>query len=77
LYYIPGWIEAMPPRDVPRVWVDVGERDPLRPSTLELTAVLDQADFVYEWHLNPGTHAAEYWISNMEEYLRWYAEGWQ
>jgi enterochelin esterase-like enzyme len=77
LYYIPGWVEEMGPRDIPRVWVDIGERDPLRPSALELTAALDQAGLAYEWHLNPGTHLAEYWTSHLEEYLRWYADGWE
>jgi enterochelin esterase-like enzyme len=77
LYYIPGWIEAMRPQDIPRVWVDIGERDPLRPSTLELTAVFDRAGLGYEWHLNPGTHLAEYWMAHMDEYLQWYAESWK
>lgn len=77
LYYLPLWVEDLSPREIPRMWVDIGERDPLRAPALELTATLDQAGLEYEWHLDPGTHDAQYWTSHLEDYLRWYAGGWE
>lgn len=76
LYNIPYWLEGLSPDDLPRIWVDIGDRDPLRPSTLELTGLFDQAGVAYDWHPNQGYHAPEYWSSHMEEYVIWYSLGW-
>lgn len=77
LYNLPYWLGTLTPRDRPRFWIDIGDRDPLKPSTLELLAVFDQASLGYAWHLNSGYHAPEYWTSHLEEYLLWYSQGWE
>lgn len=76
LYYIPAWLQAIPSGDLPRLWIDIGERDPLRPSALELAGLLDAQGAPYAWHLFPGTHEPAYWTSHLAEYLRWYAADW-
>ncbi len=76
LYNLPFWLEALPSDEFPRIWVDIGDRDSLRASTLELIDLFDQADVTYEWHPNQGYHAPEYWSSHLEEYLMWYSLGW-
>jgi hypothetical protein len=49
----------------------------LKPPTLDLLAVFDQAGLGYAWHPNSGYHAPEYWTSHLEEYLLWYSQGWE
>jgi enterochelin esterase-like enzyme len=77
LYNLPFWLEGLSPQDLPRIWIDIGDRDPLRPSTLELAAIFDQAEVAYAWHPNQGYHAPDYWASHMQEYLIWYSLGWE
>ncbi|MGH7752069.1 MAG: alpha/beta hydrolase, partial [Gemmatimonadales bacterium] len=76
LYLVPIWVQDLPPQELPRLWIDIGDHDSLRPSTLELTALLDSLQVRYTWNLFPGDHLWEYWESHLGEYLRWYAEGW-
>ncbi len=76
LYYVPDWLEAIPSGLEPSLWIDIGDRDPLRPPTEELRAILDQAGYPYEWTLDPGRHEAAYWIGHLETYLRWYTQEW-
>lgn len=77
LYDLPGWLEQRPPADFPRLWIDIGDRDPLRFSALELTAILDDFDVAYAWRMYPGWHAAEYWSAHMQVYLRWQVAQWR
>jgi enterochelin esterase-like enzyme len=38
--------------------------------------LLDQRDIPHEWHLFSGYHAEAYWRAHMDQYLRWYTQGW-
>jgi len=76
LFNIPFWLEGLSPEESPRFWIDIGDRDPLRPPTLELLAIFDQVGISYDWHPYPGYHAPDYWSSHLEEYLVWYSLGW-
>lgn len=73
-----GWLDAIPSELMPRIWLDIGDRD--RPEIYNSAAwfagVLDEKDIPHEWHLNPGAHDEAYWSSHMETYLRWYAAEW-
>jgi enterochelin esterase-like enzyme len=61
----------------PRIWLDVGESDPLRTRALELIDLFDRLDLEYTWHLNHGGHEDVYWASHIDEYLAWYLQEWQ
>jgi enterochelin esterase-like enzyme len=76
LYYLPGWLQAVPAGQMPRLWIDIGDHDVLLASARELTAVLDDTQVPYAWHLFTGYHEPAYWSAHVEEYLRWYSAGW-
>jgi enterochelin esterase-like enzyme len=71
-------LQSLPANQVPRAFVDVGDRD--RPeiiqSAKELSEMLNSFGVPYEWHLFFGYHNEEYWSSHIEQYLRWYAQDW-
>jgi enterochelin esterase-like enzyme len=76
LFLIPFWVKDLPQEIHPRLWIDIGDRDTLRPSTLELVQLLDDLGWSYTFHLQPGNHIASYWSSHLEEYLTWYSSAW-
>jgi acetyl esterase/lipase len=77
LYNLPGLLAGLPHDSLPNLWIDIGDRDPLRVSALGLAALLDQQGVRYSWRLYPGWHAAEYWAAHMQVYLRWHVAQWQ
>jgi enterochelin esterase-like enzyme len=76
-FLLANWTRDLPDESLPRLWVDIGERDSLKRAALELTATLDELQLPYTWHLYPGDHVSQYWESHIEEYLTWYAENWR
>ncbi|GAP12362.1 enterochelin esterase [Longilinea arvoryzae] len=71
-----NWLPKIPEDQRPRLYLDIGVKDPYYAYALEFEGMLNDARLVHEWHLNPGTHNEEYWSAHVEEYLRWYAAGW-
>lgn len=75
---IKPWLDFLTPDLLPRIYMDIGEKD--RPqilkSTLWFEGLLTEKGIPHEWHLYPGYHEEAYWEANVEEYLRWYAEEW-
>jgi len=71
-------LDALPPGESPRIYIDIGERD--RPEILEVASwfegLLDQRDISHEWHLFSGYHAEAYWSAHLDQYLIWYTQGW-
>lgn len=61
------------PYDAP-VWIDVGNRDGLRPVAAKLARELkhDGADVTF--HVWPGSHDGRYWDAHFGDYLRFYAD---
>jgi predicted esterase len=59
------------PYDTP-VWIDVGDRDLLRPAATRLAHELkaDGADVTF--HVWPGMHNGRYWDAHFAQYLRFY-----
>jgi len=47
LYNLPGLLAGLPPDSLPNLWIDIGDRDPLRVSALELASLLDQEGVGY------------------------------
>jgi enterochelin esterase-like enzyme len=77
--HIRGWLAAIPPDALPRIYLDIGEKD--RPSIMASARwfehLLSEKDIPHEWHLFPGYHEEAYWQAHVEDYLRWYAQGWE
>ncbi len=75
---IKALLDALPPGQSPRIYIDIGERD--RPEILEVATwfegLLDQRDIPHEWHLFSGYHAEAYWSAHLDQYLIWYTQGW-
>jgi enterochelin esterase-like enzyme len=78
MFYLADWVaHARRTSQVPRLWIDVAERDTSRAGGEELAALLDDLGLSYAWSSAPGEHTAAYWSSRMADYLRWYGEPWK
>jgi enterochelin esterase-like enzyme len=70
-------LRAMPERDFPRVYFDIGERDSLKANNTDwLEDRLTERGLPFEYVVNPGDHLPGYWMAHLEEYLRYYAAEW-
>lgn len=73
---VTGWLADIPSSSRPRVFMDIGDND----QELEMAQVVESQfnkdGLVHEWHLYSGAHTEEYWRAHVEEYIQWYAEGW-
>ena len=56
------------------VWIDVGNRDDLRPAATELTHELRRDGDDVSFHVWPGAHDGSYWDAHFGDYLRFYAD---
>jgi enterochelin esterase-like enzyme len=76
--HVRSWLEAIPPDQMPRIYMDIGEKD--RPSIMEsavwFETLLTERGIPHEWRLFPGYHEEAYWQAHLEAYLRWYAAEW-
>lgn len=76
---VKSWLNAIPPESMPRIYLDIGDQD--RPEILASATwfeeLLAKQGIVHEWHLFIGYHDEAYWAAHVEQYLRWYAEGFQ
>jgi len=59
-----------------RIYLDIGERDWLRPPVQKLHEDMVAAGIAHDWRLNLGEHSDDYWSSHVADYLRWYAQPW-
>jgi enterochelin esterase-like enzyme len=73
---VAGWLAAIPPDAMPRIYLDIGDQDAGLPSARLLEAMLTAEDIPHEWHLDRGSHDEAYWSSHLEAYLRWYTQDW-
>ncbi len=69
-----NWITATSQQ--PRVLVDLGQQDDMRPFTRVLTQTLTRQDVPFTWVHEPGGHSFEYWGSHLETYYLWFAKSW-
>jgi enterochelin esterase-like enzyme len=76
LAMLPRWVERQGQVAPPKVWIDIGDRDPLLPSTEQLIGLLDGMPLTYTFTLGHGWHDADYWSKNVGTYLRWYGAAW-
>lgn len=61
--------------DLPRIYMDIGSSDYWYSSAYSMKEFFDLNAIPHEWIENPGKHDETYWGSHLEEYLRWYGEG--
>lgn len=62
---------------LPRIYVDIGSSDYWRNRAMDLVYEFDRLGVVYELYSDEGGHDNDYWHSQVDAYLRWYAAGWQ
>ncbi len=76
--YLRSMLESVPTDLIPRFYLDVADHD--RPdiydSAVWFEAMLTEYNIPHEWHIFQGYHEESYWQSHVEQYLRWYAQGW-
>ncbi|MBN2118911.1 MAG: hypothetical protein JW730_20245 [Anaerolineales bacterium] len=70
------WLADIPPDARPRVFMDLGDNDPERARASQVEAQFNDFGLFHEWHLYTGGHTEEYWGAHVQEYIQWYAEGW-
>lgn len=70
------WLKNANGQRKPRLWIDIGDQDSLRPTVDQLVNRLDELRVDYTFTELPGDHLAEYWRGNLADYLRWYTRGW-
>jgi enterochelin esterase-like enzyme len=73
--FLEEWIAAIPPESFPRLFLDIGDRDKEVGYARLLAELLLEYNIPYEWHLYAGDHSEVYWGAHVEEYMRWYAQG--
>jgi enterochelin esterase-like enzyme len=72
---IRAWVNAFAETQRPRIWLDIGSKDPLRGTALDLAAWLRAQHIPLLVRLPAGGHDAAYWSAHLFEYLRWYGSG--
>ena len=73
---ISDWLSDIPRASQPRVFMDVGDNDQELMMAQLVEEQFNRYGLSHEWHLYSGAHTEEYWSAHVEEYIRWYAEGW-
>lgn len=58
-----------------RIYLDVGDQDPLRAGAEALAGALTDLGVHREFHVAPGTHDESYWSAHLPEYLAFYDAG--
>ena len=73
---IEDWLADIPLSSQPRVFMDIGDNDPELIMASQVETQFNEYGLSHEWHLYNGGHIEEYWSAHVEEYIRWYVEGW-
>jgi hypothetical protein len=71
------WTRLIPVEQFPSVYMDIGDEDRYRPAAAEFEGLLTRYEVPHTWQVNHGIHNEEYWQAHVEEYLRWYSQGWK
>ena len=74
---IRAWIQAMTPRDRPRVFLNTGFADPLMLERARaMLTLLDEGGIAHTHIFTDGDHSYAYWLTNFPAYLHWAALDW-
>jgi enterochelin esterase-like enzyme len=74
---LPEWVHKIPKDELPHVYMDIGDADKDWRNAKEFEEMLTLLKIPHEWILQKGNHTEVYWSAHVEEYLRWYSEGWK
>jgi S-formylglutathione hydrolase FrmB len=56
------------------VWIDVGDKDQLRPAVTTYAHELQADGADVSFHVWPGAHTGQYWDAHFAQYLRFYVD---
>ena len=73
---IDDWLADIPRSSQPRVFMDIGDNDQELTTAGQVEMQFNEYGLSHEWHLYSGAHTEDYWAAHVEEYIRWYAQGW-
>ena len=73
---LPYWLRAFGEQPLPKLYLDVGEKDRYHKATEQFEKTLTDLQVPHEWVLQPGAHDEAYWAAHVEDYLRWYDQAW-
>jgi len=74
---IDKWLSAMNDKNKIRVFMDIGDEDPLMLERAKvMKSMLDDMGIENQFHSGHGGHTYAYWISNFKMYLQWLAKDW-
>ena len=73
---IEDWLKAIPAASYPTIFMDIGESDPELGRAKLTQELFTKFKIPNELHTSPGFHDEAYWSAHVEQYLRWYGEGW-
>ena len=75
---IPRWLDSIPPDQLPRIYIDIGDKDSkaLLYSTIWFEETLNKKNIPHEWYLFSGYHEEKYWQEHIGQYIRWYTQEW-
>lgn len=70
------WLEGIPHDQFPRIYMDSGRLDTEIKIAYGVEQVLNERGVPHVWHMRDGRHDEDYWLTNMAEYMQWYAGLW-
>ena len=73
---IEDWLEAIPAASYPTIYMDIGESDSEFGRAKLTKDIFAKFNVPSELHVSPGFHDEEYWSAHVEQYIRWYGDGW-
>lgn len=73
-----SWLAQIPVEQRPRIYLDIGDKDreSILNSAVWFEKLLTRLSIPHEWRMFSGYHEEAYWQKHLEQYLRWYSEGW-
>ncbi len=67
---------SLQPETAPRIFLDTGDRDPMRAEVERLHYALEERGIPHVYEMPTGGHDKTYWEPRMHAYLAFYAEDW-
>ena len=71
-----SWVTQLPAGELPLFFIDIGRSDQEWVTAKTFADLLDENNIPHEWYLFNGSHTESYWVSHLEDYLRWYGRDW-